>query len=1193
MNSTPLVSIVIPVSGLRFLQAALESALLQTYPNIEVIVCDDSPTEEAGDIVRACAQQSAISLRYLFNPKPAGFTASLVNCLAQARGDFIKVLCDDDLIFAGCVASQAAVLRDCPEVTVVIGQRRFYDAHDVQLPDRLENTALAPVSAQLRGDDVLSALRTCSVNVLGGLSGALMRRVQVVDALKALAHDSVGYLALLDLALYVQLLKQGDLAVLNQVLSVERLHPQRLSAQPRVKQLAAQERQRLSPALKGGRGEQSQAPGWVRYRPLDEQMPLPVWKEFNLGRMLSSQLAAQQFSVGVTSESFAQVYEQWLACRHITDLDRASLPQALAQWPSRPTILVVVVDERAQPDLLKITLESLAKQLYAPRLTVVLGQGAHLPAADDTLVHLAIEPDWLSQLNQVIAQSNEFDWFYLLRAGDRLTESALLLLADRISHCEDVRCIYSDEGALHGGQSAEPIFKPDFNLDLMRSYPYVGRALAFERAGFVLAEGLDTGFGELAPHDLLWRIVESDGFSAIEHVSEVLLESTLSYGQWLTLDSVVEQNARVLAAHLDRMGVDHRLVAAPGQLINEIEYRHDAQPLVSILVTHKDQIAALQRCMDSVLEKTVYPHYELVIVDQGSVDPTAISWLQGMQALGFDKIRICHCQDEDSSAASARNYAASQTRGEYVLMLSPFAVITQSDWLDVLVSQAMRPEVGVVGAKIFEPQGTIVHAGLILGLNGPVGSLFAGAPMHSSGYMGRLHSAQNPSAMGPDCLMVRRRIFEEIDGLDQNFIDAELAAADLCLRVRNHGYMIVWTPRAVLALGEASGQSAESQLKAPVSADIRLFYQRWLSVIANDPAYNVNLQLKGASFAMDPGTTRPWRPIVDPRLPRVLAVPVNTTGAGHYRVAQPFKALESAALAVGHLEYGSLSLTDIARAAPDVIVIQGCYTRNAVLELELMVSCIKARFVYEIDDYVPSLPALNMHGKELPADVEELVRKGASLCDTMVVSTSPLAEALSSMHSDIRVVPNMLAPHLWRDVKSRRGTSKKPRVGWGGGTSHTGDLLVLAQVIPALASEVDWIFFGMCPEDLLPYVHEFHPPVSMQAYPAKLASLNLDLALAPLEFHVFNDCKSNLRLLEYGACAYPVICTDTKAYEGDLPCTRVIGNSPEEWLQAIRMHLDDPQTSYRMGDALRDAVMGRYLLEGDHLKQWVHGWLDA
>jgi len=131
----------------------------------------------------------------------------------------------------------------------------------------------------------------------------------------------------------------------------------------------------------------------------------------------------------------------------------------------------------------------------------------------------------------------------------------------------------------------------------------------------------------------------------------------------------------------------------------------------------------------------------------------------------------------------------------------------------------------------------------------------------------------------------------------------------------------------------------------------------------------------------------------------------------------------------------------------------------------------------------------------------------------------------------------------------------------------------------------------MCPDSLRPYVHEYHGGVALSSYPAKLASLNLDLALAPLEQHIFNDCKSNLRLLEYGACGYPVICTETEAYRGHLPCTQVKTNSTQEWLEAIRMHLSDPQASYRMGDQLREMVLRDFMLRGDNLRYWADGWL--
>jgi hypothetical protein len=206
------------------------------------------------------------------------------------------------------------------------------------------------------------------------------------------------------------------------------------------------------------------------------------------------------------------------------------------------------------------------------------------------------------------------------------------------------------------------------------------------------------------------------------------------------------------------------------------------------------------------------------------------------------------------------------------------------------------------------------------------------------------------------------------------------------------------------------------------------------------------------------------------------------------------------------------------------------------------------------------------------------------------VSTETLAEVMADMIEDIRVVPNMLPPARWAHLQGKRGRGEKPRVGWGGGTSHTGDLLLIKAVVQALASEVHWVFFGMCPDELRPYIHEYHASVPLEDYPAKLTSLDLDLAVAPLEQHIFNDCKSNLRLLEYGACGFPVVCTETRSYRGTLPVTLVSTNGTEEWIAAIRAHLADPVASAAQGQTLRETIHRDFMLHGPALQRWLDAW---
>lgn len=1196
MNSLPLVSLVIPAFNPRFFERALLSAVSQGYGNLEIIVCDDSRGSEIEKTAASVSENSGVAVRYVRNRRTLGLVGNLQACLEQAQGEFIKFLCDDDQLFATCIERQAQILIDQQDVNLVLAQRLFWDADDRPLPSRLENTPFSPVCGLFKGSDLLAIFENFPVNILGGFSSTLFRRADVLELLPALTTPGHCFVASLDFALYICLLRRGNIVVSNHVLSIERLYPERLSSQQPMRDAAAAERQWLQQMLKARSGESAPAPGWVRYVPITKAVESPrVWEELPLSRTLGTKQTTQDWHVGISSVSFAELYAQWLACRSLTEGQRTLLPDTLAAWPRTPKIVPLIIDEEGSRSALDLTLQSLAAQEYLPELTIVLSASCATAELNERVVRMPLQDDWQQQINQLLPQLDGADWFYLLRAGDRLVVPALLVMAERIALSRSLTCLYSDEGGLSEGESTEPVFKPDFNLDLMRSYPYVGRALAFERERFMALGGLDSAFGELAPHDVLWRMVENDGPHVVGHAAEVLLESAYDLAKWLSEPQMAEANAHLLDAHLNRLGIAHDIRRGSAPLLNRVDYLHGWQPLVSIVIVSKDQTAAVQRCVESLLEKTAYAEYELLLVNNGSDSAEARLWFDGMAQLGSERIRVLECPQQGNPAA-VRNVAVSQARGEYVLLLNPYAVITHDDWLAEMLNHGQRPEVGVVGAKLFNPDGRILHAGLILGLQGPAGVPFFGESLQATGYMYRLMVAHDLSAVGSDCMLVRKAVLDAVGGLDEQHLAQSLNEVDLCLRVGGEGYLVVWTPYAQLALGAQPAVAPKDGEEAVRAQEQETFYKRWLPIVARDPAYNANLSLNGlggASFSLDPGLRTGWSPFSRPQLPKILALPVNASAIGHYRVTQPLIELEAAGRALGRIHYNLPTIIEVERQAPDVIVLQGRYAEAPINEIPILQKYSNARRIYELDDYVIDVPHRNAHIRNMPNrdEMEKLVRRAIGMCDRVVVSTAPLGNALSSMHSDIRVVPNMLAKHMWSDLQSKRRTSKKPRVGWGGGTSHHGDLAVIADVVRELANEVDWVFFGMCPDDLRPYMHEFHGVIGLDVYPAKLASLNLDLALAPLEFHIFNDCKSNLRLLEYGACGYPVICTDTEAYRGYLPCTRIKTNTTDEWLQAIRMHLADPDASYRMGDELREVVLRDYVLRGDNLRYWENGWL--
>ena len=1186
VNEKPLVSIVIPAYSSRFFAMALQSALGQTYDALEVLVCDDSESEEIEAIVNALDDEPRV--RYVRNARHLGFVGNLLRAVELARGELVKVLCDDDRLFPQCVAHQAQALQQHEEVGLVLSQRVLCDENNFILPMRIANARFANVDSLFKGEDMLAMLDGRPVNFLGNFSAALMRREQALQWLQALTGDGLSFVALLDLALFACLMRRGNMIMLSEPGLIERLHPQRLSKQDAVVQGAPQEWRWMMQMLAARSGEAAPASGWVRYVPLTEAQEQPrQWQELCVARIISNWQTRLGGRVGSDCESYAELYQQWLAARRFSDVQRGLLPQAIAAWPQQPRIVPLVLDVAGDAGALEQTLQSLARQLYPVHACVVLSDAA--PVSTLALVQQPLQADWPQQLNQLLASLQDADWVYLLRAGDRLSESATLLLAERAAVFPSLACAYSDEGAWLDGLPGEPVFKPDFNLDLLRSYPYVGRTLAFAREAIVDLGGFDAGFTELAPHDLLWRLVETRGPQVIEHIAEIQVQSSLSFAQWLSLPEVIAQSAAVLAAHLRRLGVAHSIRHDDLALLNRVHYLHGDTPLTSIIVPVGRDLVSLQSCVEGLIERTAQGRYEVLMVAGAAAEGDMAAWLQAMDELGADMLRVIRSPGD--SRIQLIDAAAAQARGDYLLLLDPGVQVLDGHWLDEMLQHAQRPEVAVVGARLVDGQGRVVEAGWVLGASSVAGPAFAGEDMQSRGYLQRLQVVQNWSAVGGACLMVRKRVFDDLGGLAAQPLGQGMAELDLCLRAGAQGYLVVGTPYATLLKREVPAESDGLDRQVLLEQQ-QVFCERWLSKVIRDPAYNPNLGLAAADFSLEPSLRGSWSPLCARALPSVLGLPINDSAVGHYRVEQPFKQLEAAGRVVGRVVYESPTVVQLARMDPDVIILQLRHNDDSVRDIERIARFSNARRIFEIDDYVLSAPKKNTHARNKPADIEQHLRRGISLCDRVVVTTQALANALSDMHHDIRVVPNMLAPHLWTQLPpSRRGTSSKPRVGWGGGTSHSGDLEIIADVVRELADEVEWVFFGMCPDVLRPYIHEYHPGVPLALYPAKLASLNLDLALAPLEFHIFNDCKSNLRLLEYGACGYPTICTDTEAYRGYLPCTRVYGNGTEEWLRAIRSHLADPVASYRMGDELREAVMRDFVLRDDNLRHWEWGWL--
>ncbi len=880
----------------------------------------------------------------------------------------------------------------------------------------------------------------------------------------------------------------------------------------------------------------------------------------------------------------------WLPAVRLLPGERAWAAELAAQW-------------RAQGHLPHIVIAVFPSSASRPGTLAAGGIGPQwLPA--DTLKLPATEQaeELLQQANTLLLRS-EHAWVGFMEDGDRLTEDAVFRVAQHIVAHPDARVIYTDEDVLgQDGSHLNPHCKPDFNLDYLRSLPYIGGLLLMRRDLFEALGGFDPQREGAEDYDLLLRAWEhlqrsGEGEAAIGHVAEVLYHRLTGSGHSRkSVPELLAAGQQALQAHFDRLGIPAEVQGGPFPPSYRVHWPLPQQrPLVSILIPTRDQLPLLQRCIESVIEKTRYPAFEILIIDNDSRADDAVRYLHAIEAkreeLG-ERLRVirvpgaCH-------RPLLYNHAVGSARGEYLLLLDSCTAALHDDWLDEMMGHAVRADVGAVGAKLLFPDGKIQHAGVILGIRGPAEHPFIGRPPEDRGYFGRAQLVQDLSAVTGACLLVRKSVYEDLGGLDEQAFKVSYNDIDLCLKIRAAGLRVVFTPFALLMHEGSASQKGQVETK-PDEAKHKRFagerlamYDKWLPLIARDPAYNRHLSLASTEFLLDDQVCVAWDPEWRPR-PRLLAHAADREGCGEYRIIAPMRSLVRA----GHVQgWETMRLFDPAemeRISPDSLVVQRQMEWPQIESLERHVRYSKAFRVFEIDDLITNLPLKSVHRPHIHKDIIKRFRKAAGLCNRLVVATEPLARAYAGFSDEVVVCPNYLERARWGDLRPARAERTRPRVGWAGGVGHAGDLDLIVDVVRETASEVDWVFFGMCPQELQGVVREFHTGIPLDQYAPKLASLDLDLAVAPLESNAFNEAKSHLRLLEYGVLGYPVICSDLTPYQGDFPVTRV-ANRFRDWVRAIRDAVADPQALRAQGDALRDKVLAQWMLE-DHLEDWLRAW---
>ncbi|MCQ4310750.1 glycosyltransferase [Pseudomonas stutzeri] len=1166
-SPAPLVSVVMPAYKAQFLPEALDSLLAQSYRPIELVVCDDSTTPDVELTVQAFADRADFSVRYHRNESRLYETRSTARAIAVAEGEYIKFLHDDDALEPCAIERLVGVMQACPQIALAGSRRQLIDEQGHSLPDTSATVFPFGGDVVLDGKTLTSFLAEHTFNFIGEPSTVMCRRSDVLsfgEGLSALNGVKITWVA--DLALYVKLLQRGHLAFLSAPLTRFRVSRMQFSQ-------IGRERPGVGNEGHANFRRMVRELGWASDEKTSRHVGVATLSEPLHFEPID--LVAALSNAQADSESRQQI-DGWIAARVPTVAQRHLIEQRL-EAITPPSFRVVVRWDGVVADSLRRTLDSLAQARgsYAAIHGVVLTEHV-IPFAlpgDIALLHSS-ESESHAALNEFI-QADTADWLLLLDAGDMLTPSGLLVAGLELAAAPGFRALYMDAVQHEMDGTKGLVLRPDLNLDLLLSFPCsIVRHCLFNRQALVSLGGFDPMYAGAPEFHALLGLIEEGGLAGLGHVPELLIA-----GQPPVLAGHPDER-RTIERHLATRGYTEATVSELRPNHYRIQYGHSQQASVSIVVRAGNDLALLQRCVESILESTQGVAFELLLLDHGQCSPEVSQWLCALASMGESQLRVLNSQ---GSREAAINQAAGAAKGDFLLLLADNVAVLDADWLAGLLNHALRPEVGVVGGTLVSAEGKLRHAGLLLGLCGPAGRAFYGRSIDSIGYMHRMLVDQNYSAVSLECLMISRALFVQLDGLDEGELGQAWGDVDLCLKAREAGYLTVWTPHVRLLQDDARWPAS-----TPEQDD--LIYARWLSVLARDPAYNPGLSLQRLGGFKLSDVRLSWRPMGSWKpVPRILAHPADLFGCGHYRIIYPFEALEEAGKAEGAVSVGLMHPADLERYEPDAVILQRQIGDERLEAMRRLKAFSRAFKIYELDDYLPNVPVKSVHRKHMPKDIVRSLRRGMSFVDRIVVTTDPLAEAFHGYHPDIRVVPNRLPTGPWGGLKANRRNGERLRVGWAGGASHTGDLELIVDVVRELAKEVDWIFLGMCPEVLKPYVKEWHQGVGIERYAEKLASLDLDLAIAPLEDNPFNICKSNLKLLEYGACGFPVVCSNLAPYQGALPVTRV-KNRFADWVDAIRGHMAEREATARLGDELRVVVRRDWLLAGQVLDQWRDAW---
>lgn len=557
-------------------------------------------------------------------------------------------------------------------------------------------------------------------------------------------------------------------------------------------------------------------------------------------------------------------YEGWFSSYASHACSESTRRERLERLQSRPTISILLPTYNTPERWLCLAIESVLAQSY-PHWELCIADDASGDPAVRRLIDSYVQKDQrirvvYRETNGHISSSSNTalgmaggEYVALMDHDDELAPDALLHVVEAINLQPSAKLIFTDEDKIdETGRHYDPYFKPDLNRDLLLGQNCVCHFGVYHKRLMEQLGGFRKGYEGAQDWDLALRATELLQDKEVVHVPKVVYHwrsisgSTARGGE--QKDYAAGAGMRAVRDHLQRVNVEAEVTADEAGYLSIRRRLPELPPLVTIIIPTRDKAELLRLCVESILLRTRYPAYEVLVIDNGSVEDETFALFDSWS--GESRVKVLR-YDHPFNYSSINNFGYQNGAGDVICLMNNDIEVITPDWLGEMVTHALRSDVGAVGAMLYYPNDTIQHAGVVTGIGSVAGHVYVGKPRGYAGQMGRARLTQEVSAVTAACMVLRREVMEQVGGLDEG-LKVAFNDIDLCLRIRRLGYRIIWTPLAELYHHESASRGYEDtpEKRERFEREVVFMKERWGKSLALDPFYNPNLTIDGEPYGL-------------------------------------------------------------------------------------------------------------------------------------------------------------------------------------------------------------------------------------------------------------------------------------------------------------------------------------------------------